>query len=262
MPDSPQGSCTPTSNAQRGRDHPYALVCRKHNLDVSFSYSTDLFNAATIKRMSQHFTQLLTAAVAAPDTPLSNLSLMDTEEQQLVLQGFNDTAADYPVSSTVHRLLEQHVVHAPMSPCLIQGTSRLSYGAVNGMANQLAHWLVSRGVDAGTAVGVSSHKCPELYIALLAVLKAGAAYVPLDPALPAERVAFMVRQTGVQLLLTAAGNELARLPGVEAVVIDQGWQQFASQSALNLPQRASPTDVAYCIFTSGSTGQPKVMRCT
>ena len=192
---------------------------------------------------------------------MSQLSLVGEQDQQLVLQGFNDTAAPYPADATLHQLFEQHATRS-QALCFADASKELSYGAVNAMANQLAHWLVNRGVGAGTAVGVSSHKCPELYIALLAVLKAGGAYVPLDPELPAERAAYMVRQTGVRLLLTAAGNELAQLPGLEAVVIDQGWQQFASQSPSNLAGRAGPADVAYCIFTSGSTGQPKVMRCT
>ena len=179
-----------------------------------------------------------------------------------MLQGFNNSAAPFPADATVHQLFERHAASSPEATCLVYGAARLSCRAVNESANQLAHWLVERGVAVGTAVGVSSHKCPELYIALLAVLKAGGAYVPLDPALPAERAAYMVQQMGVQLLLTASGNELAQLPGVEAVVIDQGWQQFASESTSNLPGRAGPADVAYCIFTSGSTGQPKVTRCT
>ena len=236
--------------------------CREHSLDVSLRYAADLFDASTMERMGQHFSQLLAAALAAPDTSLSKLALMGAEERQLVLRDFNNSAAPFPADATVHQLFEQHAASSPDTVCLVYGAARLNYKAVNEAANQLAHWLVGHGIGAGTAVSVSSHKCPELYITLLAVLKAGAAYVPLDPALPAERAAYMVQQTGVRLLLTAAGNELAQLPGVEAVVIDQGWQQFASESVLNLPQHASSGDVAYCIFTSGSTGQPKVMRCT
>ena len=231
-------------------------------MEATLSYSTDLFGPSTAQRMSQHLASLLASVAAAPDAPMSQLSLVGEQEQQLVLQGFNNTAAPYPADATVHQLFERHATRSKQALCFADAPKELSYGAANAMANQLAHWLVSRGVNAGTAVGVSSHKCSELYIALLAVLKAGGAYVPLDPALPAERAAYMVRQTGVQLLLTAAGNELAQLPGVEAVVLDQGWQQFESQPTSNLSGRAGPADVAYCIFTSGSTGQPKVMRYT
>ena len=238
------------------------MVCRRRNsVDVALNYSTELFDEATMKRMAQHLYNLLAAVAAKPHVPLSQLDMFSTSERKLVLQGFNDTAVEYPADSTVHQLFEQHAASSSEATSLASGATCLSYGAVNAVANQLAHWLVGRGVGAGSAVGVSSHKCPELYITLLAVLKAGAAYVPLDPTLPAERAAYMVQQTGVRLLLTAAGNELAQLPGLEAVVIDQGWQQFASQSTSNLPGRAGPADVAYCIFTSGSTGQPKVMSC-
>ena len=111
---------------------------------------------------------------------------------------------------------------------------------------------------AGCAVGVSLPKCPQLYIALLAVLKAGGYYVPLDPELPAERAAFMLRQTGVRLLLASASVNTAELSDVEVVVMDQGWQRFRTSRLDNLQPRAGPADLAYCIFTSGSTGQPKV----
>ena len=235
-----------------------AFLFRADCIEGCLSYAADLFESATMERMSQHLCNLLAAVTATPDAPLSQLDMFSAKERQLVLHGFNATATPYPADKPVHQLFEQHVASRPQALCLAAAAKELSYGAVNAMANQLAHWLVGHGVGAGSAVGVSSHKCPELYIALLAVLKAGGAYVPLDPELPAERAAYMVRQTGVRLLLTAAGNELAQLPGVEAVVIDQGWQQFANKSVLNLPQRASSADVAYCIFTSGSTGQPKV----
>ena len=229
-------------------------------MDGCLAYATDLFEAGTMERMAQHLCNLLSAITAMPDAPLSQLDLTSPAERQLVLQGFNDTAAPYPADATVHQLFERHAARSPDTACLVHGTTRLSYGVVNAMANQLAHWLAGHGIGAGTAVGVSSHKCPELYIALLAVLKAGGAYVPLDPALPAERATYMMQQTGVRLLLTSVANELARLPGVEAVVIDQGWQQFATQSSTSLPPRSDPGDLANITFTSGSTGQPKVPR--
>ena len=222
-------------------------------------YAASLFDSSTAARIAQHLCILLTAATARPDTPLAKLSLIDTAERQLVLHTFNDTDTSYPASKTVHQLFEKHAARRPDTTCLVYGAARLSYGAVNVMANQLAHWLVSRGIGSDTVVGVSSHKCPELYVALLAVLKAGGAYVPMDPALPPERATYMMQQTGVQLLLTSASNRLARPSGVQVVVIDQGWKQFVNQPSTNLPQRSGPTDLANITFTSGSTGQPKVL---
>ena len=202
------------------------------------------------QRMAQHLGTLLAALAASPDTPLSQLDIMGPAERQLTLRTFNDTEQPYPSDKAVHHLFEQQAGCQPQAVCLVtSGGERLSYAAVNAASNQLAHWLVSRGIAAGSAVGVSLPKCPQLYIALLAVLKAGGAYVPLDPELPAERAAFMLQQAGVRLLLAAAAASTARLPGVEAVIVDQGWQQFADQPETNPPPRAGPADVAYCMFT-------------
>ncbi len=223
------------------------------------NYSTDLFDAATVERMAEHLGNLLAAACEAPATPLSQLSLMGPAEMQLTLRTFNDTAAAYAHDGTVHQLFESAVARTPQAACLVtSGGEQLTYAAVNAAANQLAHWLVRRGVAAGAAVGVSLPKCPRLYIALLAVLKTGGAYVPLDPGLPAERATYMLQQTGVQLLLAASESDTAQLPGVEVVVVDGDWRQFASEPQSNPRARAGPSDVCYCIFTSGSTGQPKV----
>ena len=233
--------------------------CRNEGVEGVLNYATDLFDESTVQRMAQHLGTLLAALAASPDTPLSQLDIMGPAERQLTLRTFNDTEQPYPSDKAVHQLFEQQAGCQPQAVCLVtSGGERLSYAAVNAASNQLAHWLVSRGIAAGSAVGVSLPKCPQLYIALLAVLKAGGAYVPLDPELPAERAAFMLQQAGVRLLLAAAAAGTARLPGVEAVIVDQGWQQFADQPETNLPPQAGPADVAYCIFTSGSTGRPKV----
>ena len=209
-------------------------------------------------RLAQQFCALLVAAPGLADVRISEISLLDSEERQLTLHTFNDTASPYPSDATVHQLFERAAEQSPEAVCLAAGSERITYAAVNAAANQLAHWLVSSGVAAGCAVGVSLPKCPQLYIALLAVLKAGGYYVPLDPELPAERAAFMLRQTGVRLLLAAASVKTAELSDVAVAVVDQGWQQFEDQPADNLQPRSGPADIAYCIFTSGSTGQPKV----
>jgi non-ribosomal peptide synthetase component F len=235
------------------------MLCRDGGgVDGSLGFATDLFDRATIQRMSDHLSHLLAAVSIDSDVPLSNLIIMGPSERRLVLHDFNDTTAPWPSNATLHERFERRAEQRPDAPCLISGDTCLSFGEVNSRANQLAHWLVSRGIAAGRNVAVSSHRCCELYIALIAVLKSGGAYVPLDPSLPAERAAFILRQTGVQLLLTSACNELAKLPSIEAVTIDQGWQQFEGQPTDNLPGRSGPTDLANITFTSGSTGVPKV----
>ena len=236
----------------------YRPCHRETGIQGVLNYSTDLFDASTMERMAQHLSNLLAAAVTQPDTALSQLDLLSPKERQLTLHTFNMTDAAYPADAAVHQLFERAAEQSPEAVCLAAGGERITYAAVNAAANQLAHWLVSRGVALGCAVGISLPKCPQLYIALLAVLKAGGYYVPLDPELPAERAMFMLHQTGVRLLLAAASVNTAELSGVEVVVVDQGWHRFMDQPLVNLQQRAGPTDLAYCIFTSGSTGQPKV----
>ena len=211
-----------------------------------------------MERMAKQFCTLLAAAPSLAGVRISEISLLDSEERQLTLHTFNNTAFPYPSDLTVHQLFERAAEQSPSAVCLAAGSERITYAAVNAAANQLAHWLVGRGIAAGRAVGVSLPKCPQLYIALLAVLKAGGYYVPLDPELPAERAAFMLRQTGVRLLLASTSVQTADLSDVEVAVVDQGWQRFMDQPLVNLQQRAGPADLAYCIFTSGSTGQPKV----
>ena len=235
-----------------------SCMCRNNSLEGVLEYSTDLFDASTMERMAQHFSNLLAAAVLHPGTALSQLDPLNSAERQLTLQTFNDTEEAYRDKVAVHELFEQAAERTPTAVCLAAGSERITYAAVNTAANQLAHWLVGRGVAAGCAVGVSLPKCPQLYIALLAVLKAGGYYVPLDPELPAERAVFMLRQTGVWLLLASASVQTAELSGLEVVVVDQGWQRFRDQPLVNMQPRAGPADIAYCIFTSGSTGQPKV----
>jgi non-ribosomal peptide synthetase component F len=236
--------------------------CRDDGIKGSISYATDLFDASTVERMAQHFATLLAAVVSQPELTLSQLDIMDQQERQLTLQTFNKTYAPYPATQTLPQMFERMAARASMAACLVAGDSQLSYAAVNTAANQLAHWLVSRGVATGCAVGVSLPKCPQLYIALLAVMKAGGYYVPLDPELPAERAMYMLNQTGVKLLLVSATAGTAELPDVQVVVIDQGWERFRDQPMSNLRPQSGPTDLAYCIFTSGSTGQPKVRRLT
>ena len=225
---------------------------------VDLNYATDLFDASTMERMAEHLGNLLAAACASSDTQLAELDILSPAERQLTLDTFNDTEEAYPSMHTVHRLFERAAARWPSAACLVCGEQQLSYAAVNAAANQLAHWLVSSGVAAGCAVGVSLPKCPQLYIALLAVLKAGGHYVPLDPELPAERACYIVHQAGVRLLLAGETVSWADLTGAEVVVMDQGWQQFEDHPPTNLQPRAGPADLAYCLFTSGSTGQPKV----
>ena len=204
--------------------------------------------------MTQHFAHLLSAAVAQPHTAAHTLPLMDPVEQQLVMRGFNRTETPLP-ALCMHQFFERQAAAAPGAKCIIDGGSgdSLTYKQVNTRANQLAHQLNAAGVGVNVAVAVLSNKRPELYIALLAVLKAGGCYVPIDYTLPAARVAFILKQSAAELLLAESTiATLQELPPIETLHLDKDWTQFAGQPISNPPTTCKQADAAYMLFTSGA----------
>ena len=217
-------------------------------------FSAGLCGQAAAERMTQHFAHLLSAAVAQPHTAASTLPLMDPAEQQLVMRGFNRTETPLP-ALCMHQFFERQAAAAPAAKCIIVGGSggSLTYKQVNTRANQLAHRLNAAGVGVNVAVAVLSNKRPELYIALLAVLKAGGCYVPIDHTLPAARVAFILKQSAAKLLLAESTiATLQELPPIETLHIDKDWAQFAGQPISNPPTTCKQADAAYVLFTSGA----------
>ena len=229
-------------------------MCRRdEGLGGQLVFSASLCSQAAAERMTKHFSTLLATAVAQPSTAISALPLMEEVEQQLVLHRFNNTAAPLP-ELCIHQFFEQQAAATPVAKCLIQGDSgrSLTYAEVNARANQLAHCLVASGVCAGTAVAVLSDKRPELYIALLAVLKAGGCYVPIDPTLPAARVAVILQQSAAKLMLAESTIEtLQQLPPVKTLHLDKDCRS-GGQPISNPPTTCKPTAAAYVLFTSGA----------
>ena len=223
-----------------------------------FMYATDQFDAATIERLSGHFLNLLHALVRDPHCPVARLPLLDGSEREQLLYGWNATAMDYPRDACLHQLIEQQVQRSPADVALTDGQRRFSYAELNSRANRLAHWLREQGVDPDSRVGVALERSIELPVALLAVLKAGGAYVPLDPEFPAERLAHMLEDGGVRLLLTQQ-HLLGELPqtGARAFCLDRDWAQLDGYADSDLANLTKPDDLAYVIYTSGSTGKPK-----
>ena len=225
-----------------------------------FEYSTDLFDAATIQRMLGHFHKILDAIVAEPTTKLARLNLLDDAERQQLLVDWNQTAADYPRDVTLVDLFEAQVESTPDSIALICGKETLSYSQLNARANQLGYYLADLGIGPGDLVGVCMERSLEMVIALYGILKAGGAYVPLDPDYPAQRLAHMLEDADITILLTQAHLKDA-LPANDAhtVTLDDGWDTvaLADCSIKNPAAIASASDAAYVIFTSGSTGRPK-----
>ncbi len=221
-------------------------------------YNTELFDASTIARLSRHFQHVLAAVVAQPDQPIGDIALLDDAERRQILVEWNRTTAAYDLDRCVHELVEAQVARAPDNLALISGETQLSYAELNQRANQLAHRLLALGLGPEQRVGLCLERSPELLISLLAVLKAAGCYVPLDPAYPADRLAYIVDDAQIQLLLTSASLQ-AQLPATQArvLVIDTEWPLIAQQPSDNLLIAVDPDQLAYLMYTSGSTGRPK-----
>ncbi|MCA9931925.1 MAG: AMP-binding protein, partial [Anaerolineales bacterium] len=227
-----------------------------------FEYNTDLFDAATIERMIDHWQTLLHHIVAAPQTAVSRIPLLPAAETHTLLQTWNDTRIDNGDNICLHDLFRQQVARTPNAPALVYDDQMLTYAELNGRANQLAHHLQTLGVQPETLVGVCIDRALEMVIALYAILKAGGAYVPIDPQLPQERIAFMLADTNTPVLLTQnslkeAGTLTAVSPQTHILCLDTEWEQVAAYPTEELETAVTPHNLAYTIYTSGSTGRPK-----
>ncbi|WP_367616520.1 amino acid adenylation domain-containing protein [Pseudomonas farsensis] len=224
-------------------------------LSASLTYATDLFQAATAARIGRHWCNLLQAIIANPAAVVDELPLLDTQERQQALLGWNATATEYPLDTPVQRLIEAQVQRTPQAEALVFGDVRLSYAELDARANQLAHHLVGQGVGPDVLVGIAAERSIEMVVGLLAVLKAGGAYVPLDPELPAERLAYMFEDSGIELLLTQSHLSLPMPAGIKLLALDQ--LDLSTYPTTNPNITVAPENLAYVIYTSGSTGKPK-----
>src|SRR6185436_4494864 len=201
---------------------------------------------------------LLTAFITGADQPVSTLPTLSPAERRQILSDWNDTSTEWPSIECVHEMFEQQAERTPDAVALFFEQSSLSYRELNMRSNRLAHYLGSLGVAPGALIGISMKRSLDMIIALFAILKAGAAYVPLDPAYPKERLAEMLNDARVSLLITEQGV-LENLPeaGAPMVIVDSERNRVDSHSADNPRRAVSPASPAYVIYTSGSTGRPK-----
>jgi amino acid adenylation domain-containing protein len=221
-------------------------------------YSTELFSAATIERMLEHFQNLLQSAVMNPQARLSELVMMGEGERRRILEEWNATRRDYRALPSVPEMFEAQANRTPQATALEFEQETLSYAELNRRANQLAHHLRGLGVGPEVRVALFLDRGLEMVVALLGVLKAGGTYVPLDPEYPAERLGFVAGDAQVSVLVTQSRLR-GRLPEVKAeiVQIDTDWEHIASQGGENLTVRVEAGHAAYILYTSGSTGRPK-----
>ncbi|MNB57846.1 Gramicidin S synthase 2 [compost metagenome] len=198
---------------------------------------------------------LVTALEYTPTAPLQQLSIVSPSERQRVLVGFNISGREFPPAQTVPRLFEAQVAAHPEALAVVQGEQRLSYRELNQRANRLAHHLIGLGVQVDDRVALCLRRGPDMLVALLAILKAGAGYVPIDADYPAERIAYLLQDSDpIAVLAQASTREL--LGVVPVIDLDAGdWQHLPDTNPVL--SRLTPANLAYVIYTSGSTGQPK-----
>lgn len=232
-------------------------------LRLSFEYNSDLFEDSTITRMIGHLKNLLLNVLANPDAKLSELSLLTAKEQQQLLVKFNSEELSTQnlksqMGQSIHQLFEAQVEQTPDEVAVVFAQNQLTYQELNQLANQLAHYLQTVGVEPETMVGIYMDRSVEMIVAVLGVLKAGGAYVPLDPIYSSERLEFILNNMQLPVLLTQQWLQ-KNLPEHQATVVglDSSWENIVQESQENLPNQTTSQNLAYVIYTSGSTGTPK-----
>ena len=232
-------------------------------LEGYLSYRSDLFDAATIKRMLAHFRTLLESIANHPDELVSALSLLLEDERRRLLHGWNPSASSFQQDVSLHRLFEARAERAASATALIFEGASSSYGELNNRANRLAHHLRALGVGPEMRVCLLLERSPEMIVGMLAILKAGGVYVPLDPTYPAERLAFLLDDSGAHVCVTLRRFfENHWPPNITVVCLDDDSEVIDEQPEHNLVSTSGPDNLAYVIYTSGSTGKPKGVMVT
>lgn len=226
-----------------------------NGIQFEMEYCTKLFKPETIMRMAGHFLNLLEVIGKNSDIRLKDIEIVTKAETEQLLKVFNNTKAEYPKDKTIHQLIEEQVERTPDNIAVVFEEQQLSYRQLNERANQLARVLREKGVRSNEIVGIMVQRSIQMIIGIIAVLKAGGAYLPLDPDYPKERIGFMLENSGAQVLLTE--NTLFGTIRFTGTVIDLYDPGVYVSDGSNFPVINHPSDLAYVIYTSGSTGKPK-----
>ena len=231
---------------------------RRDGIFGPITYNPDLFDETAIRRMVGNWKTLLTGAAGEPGRYFAELPILTDEERNQTVVEWNETRVNYPKELCLATLLEAQVERTPDATAVVYEEQRMSYRELNARANQLAHYLRKLGVGPEVLVGICMERSVKMMVALLGILKAGGAYVPLDPAYPEGRLAFMINDSGLQVLITDEPFRSTLNQRVEKLVgIDKDWPLISQQSRENPAAEVEPENLAYVIYTSGSTGRPK-----
>ena len=225
-------------------------------LNLSFEYATALFNKQFIEDLSKHYSNILTSCLDNLNVKISNICMLSEAEKNKILYDFNNTKTDYPKDKTIAELFEEQAKKTPNNVAVVFGMQKLTYKELNEKANSLAYYLRKNGIETNDLVGIMVNRSLEMIIGMLAVLKAGGAYIPIDPTYPKDRIEYMLKNSNSKLLLTQ--EHLHDITDFKnCVYIDLSNDSIYSLPNDNLNHTNTPEDLAYVIYTSGSTGLPK-----
>ncbi|MBK8549759.1 MAG: non-ribosomal peptide synthase/polyketide synthase [Ignavibacteria bacterium] len=236
-------------------DFTFYLAETALGLDGMVEYSTDLYSEQTIERMIDHFKELLSSIVQNPEESIGSLSMLTYGEKHQLLAEFNDTYSEYPRKKSITELFDEQVLKTPDSTAIVYGQEKLTYKKFNEHSNQLANYLIERGVRPGESIGLFCSRSNEMIIGMFGILKAGCAYVPFNTDYPAERLSFIIEDTGIKNIVTV-GKDLYNESGLAGYeVIDVKDSVSSSKDSPEI--KTNSESCAYVMFTSGTTGRPK-----
>ncbi|BAZ54101.1 amino acid adenylation domain protein [Nostoc sp. NIES-4103] len=236
------------------------LTCLERNnaLIAEFYYDINYFSKETIQRLAKNFQTLLINIIDNPDRLISKLEILSASERQQILVDFNQTKADYQRDKCIHQLFEEQVEKTPNQIAVVFEGEELTYQELNFQANQLAHYLQKLGVQPEVVVGICVERNPKFIISLLAVLKAGGTYLPLDSNLPHEALQFRLQNAQTSVLIRERRTvNTEQFLNITEVNLDYDWEKISQESSENLINNTKPENLVYVIYTSGSTGKPK-----
>ncbi|MCX7920707.1 MAG: amino acid adenylation domain-containing protein [Clostridia bacterium] len=228
-------------------------------VSMALEYCTKLFERSTMERLSQHYVNILEAAVQSLETRLSDLIILSEAEITQIVLNFNNTKAEYPKDKTIAQLFEEQAERTPDNIAVVFEGKQLTYRELNSRANQLARMLKEKGVGAESVVAIMAQRSMEMIVGIIGILKAGGAYVPIDPSYPLDRIQYMLEDSKAHILLTER-KLVEKCPmnieGLESI-IDLGDSNLYSGDSTNIDAETTKDNLAYIIYTSGTTGKPK-----
>jgi amino acid adenylation domain-containing protein/thioester reductase-like protein len=258
-----EGNLSLTVAQRYSYTEPFKLQLKFQDHNAELHYNAHLFTTEFIESLVEQFQTLVKSAVTNPQTVIDGLDILNDRALHQLLVEFNQTQAEYPQTQCIHQLFEAQVNQTPNQIAVVFKNQQLTYQELNQKANQLAHFLQKRGVKPEVPVGICVERSLEMIIGILGILKAGGAYIPLDPSYPKERLAFMLSDAQIPLLLTQ-NRLLGNLPHPQAKILclDTDWQSISQENSENLASQTTPENLVYVIYTSGSTGTPKGVQIT